>query len=59
VKILVQNVMVLHIEQGGVGDVNCSSCNGTGVSNKRVLDKNAFVEFMEHYIVKLLGGKLG
>ena len=41
----------LYIEQGGEGDVNCPSCNGTGVSSERVFDKETFLEFIEHDVM--------
>jgi len=41
----------LYIEQGGEGDVNCTSCNGTGVSSERVFDKETFLEFIEHDVI--------
>jgi len=45
----------LYIEQGGAGDVNCPSCNGTGVRNERVFDKETFLEFIEHDV--MFGGQ--
>lgn len=41
----------LYIEQGGVGDVDCPSCNGTGRNNERVFDTENFVEFIEHGVI--------
>ena len=41
----------LYIEQGGVGDVDCPSCNGTGLNSERVFDTENFVEFIEHDVI--------
>ena len=41
----------LYIEQGGVGDVYCPSCNGTGLNSERVFDTENFVEFIEHDVI--------
>ena len=41
----------LYIEQGGVGDVDCPSCNGTGLKSERVFDTENFVEFIEHGVI--------
>ena len=39
---------MLYIEQGGVSDVDCPSCNGTGRNNERVFDTDEFMEYFEH-----------
>ena len=41
----------LYIEQGGVGDGDCPSCNGTGLNSERVFDTENFVEFIEHGVI--------
>ena len=41
----------LYICEGGVGDVDCPSCNGTGLNNERVFDTENFVEFIEHGVI--------
>jgi DnaJ-class molecular chaperone len=39
-----------QIEQGGE-TVDCTSCNGTGLSSERVFDTENFMEFMEHDVI--------
>lgn len=39
-----------QIEQGGY-IVDCTSCEGTGLSSERVFDEEGFVEFMEHTVL--------
>jgi len=41
----------LYIEEGGTGDVSCPSCNGNGINNERVFDKETFLEFIEHDLI--------
>lgn len=41
----------LYIEQGGYGDVDCPSCNGTGKNMERVFDIEAFSDAIEHQII--------
>jgi DnaJ-class molecular chaperone len=41
----------LYICEGGVGDVDCPSCKGTGLNNERVFDTENFVEFIEHGVI--------
>jgi hypothetical protein len=41
----------LYIEQGGVGDVDCPSCRGTGMEYESGFDAEGFSEFIEHGIM--------
>lgn len=41
----------LYICQGGVGDVDCPSCNGTGQNMESVFDDESFLEFIEHTVM--------
>ena len=41
----------LYICEGGGGDVDCPSCNGTGLNGERVFDTENFVEFIEHGVI--------
>lgn len=41
----------LYIEQGGVGDVDCPNCNGTGKNLDVKLDVELFAENIEHKII--------
>lgn len=41
----------LYICEGGVGDVDCPSCKGTGLNSERVFDTENFVSFIEHDVI--------
>ena len=41
----------LYICEGGVGDVDCPSCKGTGFNNERIFDAENFIEFVEHDVI--------
>lgn len=41
----------LYIEQGGVGDVDCPSCKGTGMEHENGFDAEGFSEFIEHGVM--------
>lgn len=41
----------LYICEGGVGDVDCPSCKGTGLNSERVFDTENFVEFIENGVI--------
>jgi hypothetical protein len=41
----------LFIEQGGIGDVDCPNCNGTGLNSERIFDVQSFMEFLENDVM--------
>lgn len=41
----------LYVCQGGVADLDCPSCDGTGKDLEKVFDAEGFSEFIEHSVM--------